>query len=289
MFNPSSQETLQVLSAIGALPIEDAIGVVFKALPANRDVTGLNDRLKRLKDDQHRMLITGEQYDVKLATLRDALNYFLTQFKPHELERIVAIAGVDSGMIRILYLAASPKDIGHLQTENEFATIKRSLDASFNRQNFTLPNPVFATTIEEMMKFINSIGPNIIHFSGHAGKKGIVLSNRDNTAEVIPVKILDELFGTFDKTIRCVFLNACYSAKQAAVISKHADYVIGMNQPVGDATAILFSESFYQSVFNGASPDYEKSFKQAKIQLQFRRKTESNIPEIWKNGMRLTL
>jgi hypothetical protein len=282
-----SPETLRVLSAMGGLPIEEAIAIVFKTLTEDPNVIGLNDRLRRLNDDHYRMLITAEQYEVKLAGLRASLNHFLSEFKPNDLEKLSSAVRMNNRIITMLYIAASPKDAGHLQTENEFAAIKRSLDASFGRQNFKLPNPMFATTIEEMVNSINSIGPNIIHFSGHAGKRGIILSNRNNAAEVIPIKILDDLFGTFDKTIRCVFLNACYSAKQAEAISKHADYVIGMNQPVGDTTAMLFSESFYQSIFNGASPDYEKSFKQAKIQLQFRRYAESKIPEIWKAGTRL--
>lgn len=293
MSDLSQQQTFQVLSALGALALEDAIAIVVKALPANNNMISLNDGITTLKDDRARRTVTGDQYEAKSARLRESLNFFIPQLKPLELETIMKIIdeghGNGNGAITILYLAASPKDIGHLETEIEFAALKRSLDAAFNRQNFKLPNPVFATTVEEMMKSINNIRPNIIHFSGHAGKRGIVLSNRDNNAEVIPVKILDALFGTFDKTIGCVFLNACYSAKQAAAISKHTRYVIGMNQPIGDITAMSFSESFYQSVFNGPSLDYEKSFKQAKIQLQFRRHAESRIPEIWENGVRLPL
>lgn len=53
--------------------------------------------------------------------------------------------------------------------------------------------------------------------------------------------------------VRCVILNACYSAAQAKGISQHIDFVIGMTHAVADDAAIRFSEAFYRGIATGRS------------------------------------
>ena len=62
-------------------------------------------------------------------------------------------------------------------------------------------------------------------------------------------------------------LNACYSASQADVISQHIDYVIGMNQPLGDQAAIEFTIGFYDALCAGRSYFEAYKFGRNAIQL----------------------
>jgi hypothetical protein len=56
-----------------------------------------------------------------------------------------------------------------------------------------------------------------------------------------------------------VVLNACFSDIQAEAIARHIDYVIGMNEAIGDAAAVKFSVGFYDAIVAGKS--YEIAFK----------------------------
>ena len=168
---------------------------------------------------------------------------------------------------KVLFIAASPKDLDNLQVMFEYATIKNVWFSSINRDKFLFKDPVLAATIDSMVDAIETSRPGVIHFSGHAGKKGKILSDRDNNAELIPTVILERYFKSFHNGIDCVFLNAFYSVEQAAVISKHSKYVIGMNCPIGDDAAIIFSDAFYRCLFNDNDLDYKKAFERGCIKL----------------------
>lgn len=60
-------------------------------------------------------------------------------------------------------------------------------------------------------------------------------------------------------SIECVVLNACYSETQAEAIRQKIQYVIGMNQAIGDRAAIEFAVGFYAAI--GAGESYEFAFK----------------------------
>jgi hypothetical protein len=279
---------LELRSKLSELPLNDAILLVNSVVPYNIFSINLKALSRNNENDHSEFAITDAVYETKQVNLRKSLFYLLDQLKVPELEAVLKKLQILDPTLNsqkiFLYLAASPSDLAGLQTENEYAAIQRVLGSSVNKQSFEFKNPVFATTIDEMVNYINIYKPNIIHFSGHAGRNGIVLSNSNNEAEIIPTSILDNYFGTFNNKIDCVFLNACYSAKQAATISRHVGYVVGMNYPIGDETAILFSESFYRGIFNDNDLDYEKAFKQAKIKIKLRQTKASNIPEIWREG-----
>lgn len=73
--------------------------------------------------------------------------------------------------------------------------------------------------------------------------------------------------GRFVPTIRragkvCV-LNACYSEAQAKAIARHIDYVIGMQQAIGDTAAIAFSAGFYQALGDGRN--IEEAYKMGSV------------------------
>ena len=67
------------------------------------------------------------------------------------------------------------------------------------------------------------------------------------------------LFKLHTDYVKCVLLNACYSSKPAKAISKHINYVIGMNQPIEDRAAIEFAVGFYDAL--GADKGYEFAYK----------------------------
>ena len=80
------------------------------------------------------------------------------------------------------------------------------------------------------------------------------------------------------KEINLVFLNACYSEKQARAIAEHVDCVIGMSNAISDIAAIEFASTFYSSLGFGRS--IEDAFDLALVQLELLSIPENTIPKL---------
>jgi hypothetical protein len=117
-----------------------------------------------------------------------------------------------------------------------------------------------ALRVDDLHRALLDNQPTIVHFSGHgAGSHGLVLENNSGRMQLVSTESLARLFGLFQRQIECVLLNACYSEAQALAIHQHIDYVIGMNQTIGDKAAIKFAVGFYDAL--GANRSYGDCFE----------------------------
>ena len=74
-------------------------------------------------------------------------------------------------------------------------------------------------------------------------------------SNVVTLEALAGLFELF-RGVECVLLNTRYSEAQAEAIAKSVDYVIGMDQEIGDQAAIEFSKAFYDAIGVGESIEF---------------------------------
>jgi hypothetical protein len=93
---------------------------------------------------------------------------------------------------------------------------------------------------------------------------------------------LGALFEQFANQVNCVILNACYAAIQANCIAKYIDFVIGMNQAIGDRAAIAFTIGFYQAL--GAGRTIEEAFNLGCVQIRLQNIPEHLTPVLIKKG-----
>ncbi len=121
--------------------------------------------------------------------------------------------------------------------------------------------------------------PAIVHFSGHGvGTEGLVLENESGQTQLVSSKSLAYLFKLFQTKIECVLLNACYSEIQAEVIHQYIDYLIGMNQPIGDEAAIKFATGFYDAL--GAGEPYDRCFEIGCASIALEGMDEAETPKL---------
>jgi hypothetical protein len=195
---------------------------------------------------------------------------------------------------RILILSANPKQTSSLRLDEEVREIDKALKLSKNRNQFELIAK-WAVTPRELQRAILDEDPEIVHFSGHGvGEKGLVLENEIGQIQLVTGEALAGFFGLFADKVKCVVLNACYAEIQAEVIKQHIDYVIGMNQPIGDRAAVEFAVGFYDAV--GAGKDYEFAYKLGCNSISLagiqeadtpvlKKKTDPNLPvSLWIHG-----
>lgn len=160
---------------------------------------------------------------------------------------------------KILFLAANPGATSRLSLDQEAKEIRQGLERARGRDSFEIATR-WAVDADELRRSLLDIEPHIVHFSGHGtGADGLVLHAGEGKAKLAGDQALANLFGLFAGQIECVLLNACYSEVQAKAIYQHVNCVIGMNQAVGDRTAIKFAVGFYDAL--GAGRPYENAYR----------------------------
>lgn len=164
--------------------------------------------------------------------------------------------------IKILILTANPSNTGAdpLGLDAEVRRIEEAFQRSRYRDRFQITTKLAVRT-RDLRRALLDHRPQIVHFSGHGtGEKGLVLENDLGKVQLVSTEALAGLLGIFETgEIECVLLNACYSEIQATAIYQFVDCVIGMNQPIGDKSAVQFAEGFYDAL--GAGSDYEEAYK----------------------------
>ncbi|OUL19915.1 AAA-like domain-containing protein [Nostoc sp. 106C] len=175
-------------------------------------------------------------------------------------------------MKKILILSANPKNTDRLRLDEEVREIQAGLERAKIREQFEMITK-WAVRPEDLRRALLDHQPEIVHFSGHGeGDKGLVLEDDNGQLQLVSTESLGRLFRLFQDKIECVLLNACYSEAQAEAIHQHINYVVGMNQAIGDRAAIKFAVGFYDALGAGRSYDDAYEFERIAIELE-------NIPE----------
>ncbi|MDJ0500720.1 MAG: AAA-like domain-containing protein [Nostocales cyanobacterium LE14-WE4] len=158
-------------------------------------------------------------------------------------------------MTKILILTANPTNTKPLGLSEEVREIKSACKRSQNREQFEILVEE-AVRPQEFRRTLLDHKPDIVHFSGHGGgEQGLALMADNGEAFLVKVAPLAKLFKALQEifSIDCVFLNACYSDVQAEGIYPYVNYVVGMNQKIGDEAAKQFAIGFYDTLFAGES------------------------------------
>lgn len=175
-------------------------------------------------------------------------------------------------LITILFLAADPTNASRLRLGEEAREILEKLQLAKQRERFNLQQrmSVRATDISQALL---DVQPHIVHFSGHGMATGeLCFENHEGQIQPVSPNALASLFEQFANQVHCVVLNACYSEAQANAIAKHINYVVGMNQAIGDRAAIAFAIGFYQAL--GAGRTVEDAYQLGCVQIRLQ-----GIPE----------
>lgn len=174
-------------------------------------------------------------------------------------------------MKKILILSANPTDSRRLRLDEEVREIQAGLERARIREQFEIITK-WAVRPDDLRRALLDYNPQIIHFSGHGGgNQGLALEDNTGKMHLVSSEALSTLFSLFQK-IECVLLNACYSQAQAEAIYQHINYVVGMNQAIGDQAAIKFAVGFYDAL--GAGRSYEDAYKFGCVSIAL-----ENIPE----------
>jgi tetratricopeptide (TPR) repeat protein len=179
-------------------------------------------------------------------------------------ERRPAIAR--SGRLRILVVAASPKDCPSLDVARE----RTNLEEAWKGQEKNV-EIVFLDRggVEEMRQAFLAAPFHILHFMGHgkfdqeSGQGVLYFERPDGTGQPFEGRRLAQLLHDFE-SLRLVVLNACHTAEAvgrhganpfagaaSSLVMGGVPAVVAMSGPVSDLAAVAFSRIFYQRLAAG--------------------------------------
>jgi hypothetical protein len=189
----------------------------------------------------------------------------------------------NSSVIKILFLAANPKDSQPLRLDAEVRAIDQSLQRAEFRNRFDLRQH-WAVQVMDIQEHLLRHKPDIVHFSGHGSRASeIILEDVSGSSRPVPTRALGQLFSVLKDNIKCVVLNACYSEQQAKAIAQSIDCVVGMSKAIGDESAICFAASFYQAL--GYGRDVRTAFDLGCVQINLEGLNEQDTPKLLANTM----
>jgi hypothetical protein len=152
--------------------------------------------------------------------------------------------------MRILFLAANPAQTSHLDLEEELRSLEAELRGVKYRDQVVL-TARHAVRPDDLVRYVRSERPTVVHFSGHGSGGGIILRNDEGGYTEVTGASLQRFF--MNRGVRLVVLNACYTQAQAKLLPGAVSAVVGTTDSVGDVAARRFTVAFYRVLGDGYS------------------------------------
>jgi TPR repeat protein len=184
--------------------------------------------------------------------------------------------------VKVLFFAADPTSLSadhpRLRLDEEVRQIRKRVHAAVfgNMLEFDWR---LATRTRDLQQALEDTRPHIVHFSGHGGSQGLVLTGADGlTPRPVAATVLRELFQKDAGAIRLVVLTACHSRAQAQAISEVVGCAIGTRDSISDDASITFNAKFYSAIATGRS--VQDAFERARVALRLEHPAEGEILEL---------
>lgn len=262
------------------------LGASAKGTPWYQDFTLLEARLREVLREERRYGPSPQsnQDQFRVIAELNALAFEHLKVSFNDLCKGVVPNNIKSSEggkpMKILFLAANPRETNQLGLDVEIRTIDERLRLAEYREKFDLVSH-WAVRTSDLTGLLLRHKPHIVHFSGHGSSKGkIILEDNAGQAKEVSAAALSRLFRTLKDNIRCVVLNACYSATQAEAISQEIDFVVGMSRAVADDAAVRFAAGFYSALGFGRTVQTAFDLGVAEIELELEGLGQEDIPKI---------
>lgn len=179
--------------------------------------------------------------------------------------------------VEALFLASDPfRDGASARLHGEVRGIERAIGDSRARERVKLV-PYFAPRTRDLQDALLLHDPQIVHFAGPGDGRGLIyLADGYGRRGVVEKEALAKLFGILSEWIKVVVLNGCDTLGIVEALGGVVDYAIGMDRPLGDASAIVFAEAFYGAL--GMGKPVQASFDLAVGRLESEGHAASALP-----------
>lgn len=187
--------------------------------------------------------------------------------------------------VRVLLFAADPLSAPphgsapRLRLDEDVRQLREKVRAAEHRNAIEF-DVRWATRTDDLLQALHETRPQVVHFSGHGSREGLLLTDRDGVhPQPVSAPALAGLFRAFPGEVRLVVLNACYSRPQAEAIAEVVGCAIGTRGGIADDAAITFAAAFYRAVAFGGS--VAAAYAQARAALALDHVRDAECPELF--------
>lgn len=153
--------------------------------------------------------------------------------------------------IPVVFLSADPTHT--LSLQEDLRSIQEKVRAAEYRDVLDFDSRP-AARLDDMLQALYETKPQIVHFSGHGSRDGLMFVGPDGRSrEWVSAEDLTELFTAFRGDIRLVVLSACSTHDQARTIADVVGCAIGTPADIADEAALVFNTQFYRALAFGES------------------------------------
>lgn len=157
-----------------------------------------------------------------------------------------------SELLRILVLAANPKDTSPVSLEAECNLLRDRMRDNAKAGNCELSFE-WAARVKDLRQILEARRPHVVHFAGHGTQDGLCLEGEERKTQTLSKEQLASVFDVVRQDLRLLVLNACYSTQQVEKLATMVDYIIGSPNAIPDDDALQFSAQFYRSLAIGGT------------------------------------
>lgn len=147
---------------------------------------------------------------------------------------------------RILFVSANPTSTPKLELADELRRFQHALTGHAVKL-MLLP----AAQPEDLKIAMESRNFDVVHFTGHADERGILMRNARGIEELLPRQELRKLFQ--GKGVKLAVLNACNTKASAEDIEESVDTVIGTSDVIDQRAGRMLTKVFYSALGRGSS------------------------------------
>lgn len=170
---------------------------------------------------------------------------------------------------RVLFLAASPRDLPDIDPNAE----KQSIELALYRGAKSAGRLVLVLEAEDNLRaqdlqgMLNDKAAKIVHVSAHGSAKGEMYLLKGSSPIAVQPEDWAAAFAAIEPERRplCVVLSACFSDKVAKLLAPHVGCIVGMSHQIGVGHAREFSARFYECIAAGQT--VKTAFNQGLAQI----------------------
>lgn len=182
--------------------------------------------------------------------------------------------------LRVLLLAANPVNYQPIDAAMERNAIYDELRISGPTASVVQIDNLGAVTLDDFLHAVGNYNPHVLHFTGHGNERGepVLVTADGEGSHAVSSQVLETLLSSAP-ALRCVVLNACYSANVATALVKRLQIVVvGMPDRIADRHALEFARQFYQSIARGR--DLQSAYDAGRRALKVHSAGESDLPDL---------
>lgn len=210
--------------------------------------------------DQKNLLQFALQSEKSIAkgsfnSLKENIAYFQDEFMLNNLEKLVGSMAVKP----ILFVCSNPRDSNSIDFDKEYKDLKYNLQRGIDRDHYDIEIEL-SVTKNEFKDILDKYKPQFLHLSMHATvKDGLHFEDENKAILPMSVKEFKQIIGRYSEKheLKLVLISACNSKNHAKAVKEYCDFAIGTKAVFPVPAALIYSNNFYTTLFNGYQNDLE--------------------------------